>query len=60
MRASKFRQFKKSLQRYIDDFSIEVDKDVGDDERETYVHRHSAAEILVWTLNKTGATLRKS
>jgi hypothetical protein len=60
MRASNFRRFKKSLQGHIVDFSIEADKYVSDDVWESPVHRHSAAEILVWILNKTGATLRKS
>lgn len=60
MRASNFRQFKKNLQRHIDNFSTEADKDVSDDEWEMPIHRHSAAEILVWILNKTGVTLRKS
>ncbi len=60
MRAANFKQFKKGLQRHIVDFSIEADRDVDDDEFEPPIYRHSAAEILVWILNKTGVTLRKS
>lgn len=60
MRASNFRQFKKTLSRQIADFSAMADKDIGDDEWEAAVHRHSASEILGWILNRTGATLRKS
>lgn len=60
MRASNFRQFKKTLPRYIAEFSAMADKDIGDDEWEAAVHRHSASEILVWILNRTGTTLRKS
>ena len=60
MRVSNFRKFKKTLPRQIANFSVEADKDVGDDEWEMPIHRYSAAEILVWILNKTGATLRKS
>lgn len=64
MRASKFKRFKKSLDRHIADFSIEADKSFNlndfDDDWEMPVWRHSAAEILVWILDKTGATLRKS
>ncbi len=60
MKASNFRKFKQALPKHIADFSFEVDKDVGDDEWELPIHRHSAAEILVWILRRTGATLRKS
>ena len=60
MRASNFRQFKKSLQQHINDFSVEADRNVSDDEWEMPIHRHCAAEILVWILNRTGATLRQS
>ncbi len=58
MRASNFKQFKKGLQRQIVNFSIEADRDVGDDEFEPPIYRHSAAEILVWILDKKGVTLR--
>jgi hypothetical protein len=58
MRASNFKQFKKGLQRQIVDFSIEADRDVGDDESEPPIYRHSAAEILVWILDRKGVTLR--
>ncbi len=58
MRASNFKQFKKGLQRQIVDFSIEADRDVGDDEFEPPIYRHSAAEILVWILDRKGVTLR--
>lgn len=58
MRASNFRQFKKSLQRHIVDFSIEAG--FNGDDWEIPVHRHSAAEILAWIINKTGITLRKN
>ncbi|MEN9552319.1 MAG: hypothetical protein RI935_696 [Candidatus Parcubacteria bacterium] len=58
MRASNFKQFKKGLQRQIVDFSIEADRNVGDDEFEPPIYRHSAAEILVWILDRKGVALR--
>lgn len=60
MRASNFREFKKTLPRYIAEFSAMADKDIGDNEYEEAIHRHSASEILGWILDRTGATLRKS
>lgn len=60
MKVTRFQKFKKSIPMHIGDFSFEADKDVGDNEWEAAVHRHSAAKILVWIIKKTGATLRKS
>ncbi len=60
MKVSRFQKWKKTLPQQIAYFSTEADKDIGDDEWEMPIHRHSAAEILVWIIDKAGATLRKS
>lgn len=57
MKVSRFQKWKNQLPRQISRFSIQADESIG---WEAVVHRHSAAEILVWILDKTGATLRKS
>lgn len=57
MKVSRFQKWKNQLPLQISRFSIQADEGIG---WEAVVHRHSAAEILVWIMNETGATLRRS